>query len=380
MTRASVALIFAFAAAACGSKTSGNSICDVDPPPVGCGGTCDPGAAVSGCDPGFHCSEDGTCDAVCTPGGAECDPQICSQDGKCVDPGPGPGPNDACPAVTLTAEAVTPSIGLVLDASGSMFSNTDGDPMGRNRYQRMREALVGTSGVVTTLESKAYFGSLLYTCPLNGFTSQPRKLNNAAAIRASIDAKTSGGNTPTAEAINAMTASFQATPPPADSPPVIVLATDGVPNLCGGPADDLKTVESENAAGNAYAAGIPVYVLAMNVDSDHFQRLANRGQGVVPPQPNAKYYPATDAASLKAAFDAIIGGVISCDLKLTSKVDPFYESQGTVTVNGMALQYGTEWTVENGDTIRILGNACTRLKNTVNAEVKATFPCGGVVL
>lgn len=377
MTRASVALIFAFAAAACGSNKNGNSICDTDPPPVGCGGTCDPGAAVSGCDPGFHCRPDGTCDAVCTPGGAECDPQICTQDGKCEDPGPGGGPNDACPAVTLTAEAVTPSISLLLDQSGSMY---DQNP---TRYSQMRDALVGTTGVVTQLASKAYFGAMLYTCDQGALSNpaQDRALNNANAVRQLIDSKltTRGGNTPTPEAIDKMVETFALKPPPADSPPVIVLATDGLPNTCPNNQTDTRP-QSVQAARAAFAAGIPVYVLAMNIDSAHFQELANAGQGHQAGQPNVKYYPVNDAQQMKAAFDAIIGGVISCDLKLTSKVDPFYESQGIVTVNGMQLQYGTEWTVENGDTIKILGDACTRLKNTANAQVQATFPCGGVVL
>src|SRR5262249_22717520 len=144
----------------------------------------------------------------------------------------------------------------------------------------MRDALVGTTGVVTGLETKAYFGGTLYTCDtatsLPALTRTPRALNNASALRTSIDSKTSGDNTPTPEAINDMVAQFAAAPPPAGSPPVIVLATDGLPNSCTSGAG--TETQSVNAVKAAFAAGIPVYVLAINTANQHFQDLANAGQ------------------------------------------------------------------------------------------------------
>ena len=160
---------------------------------------------------------------------------------------------------------------------------------------------------MTELETKAYFGSELYTC--NGtnlaLTTVPRALNNAAAIRASIDSKAPDANTPTAAAIDAMVAAYAAAPPPAGSPPIIVLATDGAPNSC----DQNKTqaqynADSEAAAKAAFQAGIPLYVLAINAgNATHFQNLANNGQGWQAGQPNVPYYPVTSAAQLKQAFE-----------------------------------------------------------------------------
>jgi hypothetical protein len=249
----------------------------------------------------------------------------------------------------------------------------------------MREALVGTTGVVTQLESKAYFGSLLYTCggalgdgPLDT-TATPRALNNAAALRASIDSKTGGGGTPTHAAINQMVASFAAMPPPTGSPPVIVLATDGIPNTCSNTGAGGEPA-SVAAAAASYAAGIPVYVLAINQNSQHFQDVANAGAGVTAGQPDATYYPVQNAAQLKQAFDTIINGVISCDLSLTSNIDATQAMNGTVMVNGIPLMYGTDWILVNGNTIRLLGQACTNLKTTPNPTVSASFPCGAVIL
>lgn len=374
-----VAFVSILTLVACGAKTGFGSLCDQTPAPAACTQSCDPapGAATT-CPGGFHCSPDGTCDAQCTLGGSECGTGFtCTDDGRCVPDGNGSGggPDANCPAINFTPMPVTPSIGLVLDQSGSMFPPTS------TRYAQMREALVGTTGVVTELESKAYFGAVLYTCDNNDnldTTATPRALNNAAALRASIDSKTSGGNTPTHAGMNEMVASFAAMPPPAGSPPIIVLATDGLPNTCSntGAGGEAASVA---AAAAAYAAGIPVYVLAINQNSQHFQDVANAGQGWIPGQPNVTYYPVTNAQQLKQAFDTIINGVISCDLSLTSTIDDSQAMNGTVTVNGVPLMFGTDWILVNGNTIRLLGAACDNLKTTTNPMVAASFPCGAVI-
>jgi hypothetical protein len=347
---------------------------------------CDPlPGAENVCPAGFYCSANGTCDAQCTVGGSECgDGYVCTEDGRCVgeEQPPVTTPDANCPSVVFEPMPVTPSITLVLDQSGSMFNSTIAP--NTSRYQAMVDALVGNTGVVTLLESKAYFGSKLYTCSANNATlaieTVPRALNNANAIRASIGPKMNGNNTPTHAAIRDAIADFQQSPPPAGSPPVIVLATDGLPNSCNsGAGSGGGTTASVNAARDAYAAGIPVYVLAINQNSSHFQDLANAGQGWQPGQPNVTYYPVQNAQELKQAFDTIIAGVISCDLSLTATIDENQAMNGTVTINGVQLTYGTDWTLVNGSTIRIEGDACTTLKTTPNAQVSATFPCGSII-
>jgi hypothetical protein len=279
----------------------------------------------------------------------------------------------------------TPSIGLVLDQSGSM----EGTDVAPTRYQAMVTALTGPSGVVTALQAKAYFGHNQYTCSNNtnqstlSLKTTPRALNNAGAIATQLATATFGNNgnsfnTPTHAAINAMVADFAANPPPAGSPPVIVLATDGVPNSCGtGPGANGGEPQTVAAAAAAYAAGIPVYVLAIATGNNpHFQNVANAGQGSAT---NVTYYPVNNAAALQAAFQTIINGVISCDLSLTSTIDATSAMNGTVTVNGMVLQYGVDWTLVGGNVIRVQGAACNSLKNTPNPAVSAVFPCGSVI-
>jgi len=365
------------ASTGCGPKEFG-SICATAPAPAECQTSCDPlPGAVNSCPSGYHCAPDGLCDAQCTQAGGQCgDGYVCSADGRCEDDGVGVPPprGAACPAVRCPPRPPPPSLALILDGRGSM-NGTDINP---TRYQAMTTALTGAGGVVTSLETKAYFGSHVYYCGNNGPTllSVPRALNNAAAINSSITGFTPGGNTPTPTAINDVVATFTANPPPAGSPPAIVLATDGEPNQCAGGS---TLTESVQAARAAYAAGIPVYVLAINQNSQHFQDMANAGQGD-PAGVTVPYYPVNSAAQLAQAFQTIINGVISCDLALTSSIDAQAAMQGTVTINGVPLTYGTDWTLVGGNTIHLEAGACATLKSTANPQVSATFPCGAVIL
>jgi hypothetical protein len=52
---------------------------------------------------------------------------------------------------------------------------------------------------------------------------------------------------------------------------------------------------------------------------------------------------------------------------------------GTVTLNGTPLAYGAGWTMVNGNTIRLLGQACSALQASPNPSVSASFPCKTVI-
>jgi hypothetical protein len=245
----------------------------------------------------------------------------------------------------------------------------------------MHDALVGANGVVGQLQAKAHFGASLFTsdspCP-RLYNTSARQLNNFTQVKQLIESQSPNGNTPTPGAIDQTVQLFQANPAPAGSPPIIVLATDGLPNSCAG-ADSQP--ESIQAAANAYSAGIRTFILGIAGVNDSFlQSMANAGQGVQPNQPNAKYYTANSPAELQMAFQQIIGGVVSCELTINGTVDPEQAKGGTVMLNGMQLTYGTDWEVVNGTTIRLLGQACDTLKGSTNPQVQATFPCGSVIL
>lgn len=370
---------------ACGSHRNGTSVCDQTPALPECATVCDPNAPNT-CPAGFHCAPDGTCDADCTPTGGECgDGFTCTPDGRC-EPTGGGGPDANCPAIHFTPMKTTPSIELVIDRSGSM-DQTDIAP---TRFKAITNGLFGTNGAVTTTQGSVYFGEALFAgdqapcLSLAGFTA-PRALNNAAALKAlTTNNPPNGGSTPTAPAINKVVADFAANPPPMGSPPVILLATDGEPNSCTGSGG---TGPSITAAKNAYTAGIRLFILGLaGLNTQFLQDMANAGTGQPTGQaPNcagcSKFYTANDPASLSTALNQIINGVLSCDLMLTGQVDPATACDGTVTLDGMPLQCGTDWMVDpNGTIIHLLGQACTDFKNSANPVVDAAFPCGTVIL
>jgi von Willebrand factor type A domain len=385
----SICLFLLLFAAACGSNGSSSGPCDVVPPDPSCNLTCDPQpGAPSSCPDGFYCNPDGKCYAQCTQTGNQCgDGYTCTYDGHCLPGdsggGSGSGSND-CPRVAFTAKAVTPSILLVIDRSGSMNENFGNPPA--QKWASVKSALVdNTNGVVSQLETKAYFGTMIYDtanqmCPR--LTTVGRALNNVAALRTALETPPDGNaSTPTAKSIVAATASFAAIPPPTGSPPIIVVATDGAPKNC---SDEANTPEQNvvAAAAAAYAAGIKVIPLSVATDGPtktHLQKVANAGAGVQAGQPNARLYEGNNPAELKAAFDAIIGGAVSCDLTVNASVTQEQAAAAIIRLNGRALTFGTEWVLVGDRTIRILGAACTMLKSTVNPAVDGTFPCGVVL-
>jgi hypothetical protein len=388
-----VAVAFVALLAACGGNKTNNNVCDQQPPPAACGMMCDPSPiAGNTCPAGFHCGANGSCTAECAPGGPTCPSgQVCSSDGHCVN-GNG-GPDASCPAVHFTAMPSTPYVELLLDRSGSM-TGTDISP---TRYGALHTALTGSMGAVTATQGQVYFGAALFSgnetpCPPNanfdGY-SVPRALNNASAIDTLITgAGTPAGSTPTADWVTACKNDFATNPPPAGGAPIILLATDGDPNACGQGNDNGAAVAAVKAA---YMAGIRTFVVGLQpsggtaLNPQFLQDVANAGVGQPTNQnPNcagcAKFYTASDPTSLATGLTAIINGVLSCDLTLSGTVDPASANQGTVTLNGATLTYGTDWTVDpNGMTIHLIGQACQTLQSSPNPTVDATFPCGAVI-
>jgi hypothetical protein len=387
--------------ASCGAKASLGP-CDQDPPAPECMQQCDPApGAPNTCPAGYHCAPDGFCNAQCTVGGDECGSgRTCTADGHCVeqDGDANLGPDADCPDVNFTATPTTPTVELILDQSGSMteaYGSTD-------RWNALRNALIDpTTGVVANLESQVVFGATLYSgtsaddgtglqvgippCP--GLTSRPRALNNFAAIQSLLQASSPIEDTPTAPTIDAVIADFIASPPMPGSPPIIVLATDGLPDTCenadprNAAEQDAANATSVAAAQRAWTAGIELFYLSVgdDVTDTHAQQMANAGAGQDPITGTATFYRANDPAQLQAAFDAIIGGVLSCRLDLDGDVDPTQGGSGTVTLNGNPLTYGSDWTLVDSNTIELLGAACDTLLSSPNPTVTAVFPCGAII-
>jgi hypothetical protein len=93
-------------------------------------------------------------------------------------------------------------------------------------------------------------------------------------------------------------------------------------------------------------------------------------------QPNATVYAERDPASLVTGLFALGGGVTSCDFKLSATPATGDMSTVDVTLDGMPLINGTDWTLDaDGITLHVLGSACTSLRSANPPVLDATFAC-----
>lgn len=297
-----------------------------------------------------------------------------SNDGGANDGGTTDG--GTCAPVDFAPTEAVPTIAVLVDGSGSMGTTAGGV----TRYQAVEDALVGASGAIPPLQHKAYFGASVFTssvqtCP-QLYTFAPA-LDASLAISNLLASYSPSGSSPTAPSIAKVLANLASTPPSAGSPPMIVLVTDGLPNDCGSTTGNAGPAITE--AGNAYAAGIRLYIVGIaSVDTTYLQDMANAGTGVTATQPNATYYTGSDSASLETALATIFGNAI-CRLKISGgTIDTSQAATGTLTLDGNALAYGTDWSLVDGSTIALLGAACSTFEADASPTVAATFPCSAV--
>lgn len=377
---------------ACGGASAGSGLgpCDEDPPAAECGKEC---AVDLDCTGGFYCGDDGTCTADCAQDDSGCeDGYECTGRGQCEVA----DDDDGCPDVSVNLAPVVPKVILLIDRSGSMLSSFGTFD---TRWEAVSYALADPNdGVLGPLEDKVEFGASLYTsddgnlggtCPmletLAPATGQADEIGSLVADNPPYDSEL---DTPTAEAVTSTAMTF----PASENPRVIILATDGNPDSCVDPDDhgDGTRLASENAVKAAFDdRSIYTYVLSVGegtVASDHLQNLANVGQGLAVDgsDGNADYYEANSPAALITAFDDIIRGIRSCEIEVDGTVDVSKADQGTVVLNGNVLEYGSDWTMLDENTIVLLGEeaggACYEFLNTDNVSLSAEFPCGGVVV
>jgi hypothetical protein len=288
-----------------------------------------------------------------------------------------------CVDVQVQVEPITPTLVLLVDQSGSMTEDFSGEP----RWDAIYETLMDPGdGVVANLQSTVRFGLTLYSsvdgfeggeCPI--LTSVDPALDNLDGIDAVFGDAEPLDETPTGESLSATAqalAAFQA-----DGPKGIVLATDGEPDTCDVPNPQEGQQVSLDAAAEAWGLGITTFVISVGdeVGADHLQQMANVGLGRDPDDPNAApYYQALDAQQLVDAFEEIIGSFVSCDLLVDGIVDLEQACDGSVFLDGMQLECGTDYELPDASTLRLLGEACATLQDGGQHNVDASWPCGAV--
>ena len=369
---------------ACGSAGLSDGVCAGDDPAEGCGEGC---ATDTDCAPGLYCGADLVCTADCTAGGGECaDGQSCDAHGRCVADGSDvdAGADADCPSAEVALAPLLPAVYFLIDRSGSMtedFDDTD-------RWSGVAAALSGPTGVVPALQDRVIFGAALYdgtedTCPaLVPVTAALDNFQPIADLMADHDPR---GDTPTGESILALMAAIGASPPPADSPKIIIVATDGEPDTCAVPNPQTGQPEAVAAAQDAFDAGFLLYMLSVgsgpgSPSEEHLQDMANAGVGLpVDGATSAPFFVANDTDTLISQLTTLINGARTCEIAVDGNVDLGRAGEGTVVLNGVTLGYGTEWTMQDEGTILLLGDACDLFLATPDVELTASFPCGVVV-
>ncbi len=290
-----------------------------------------------------------------------------------------------CGETEVTFDIVTPTVDLLIDQSGSMNFNFDGE----DRWVVVGEVLFDpANGVVKQLESDVRFGMTLYTsddgfeggpCPIT--TSVPPAMDNYDEIAAVFNANEPDGDTPTGASVRVSAEQLIADAEAQRR--VIVLATDGEPDTCEDSGDeDMGRVQAVAAVKEAFANGVTLYMISVGADigDEHMQDMANAGQGVQPGEPDAAYYQANDTQQLIDAFEEIIDGVRDCVLSLNSAVVENLVHTCVVLIDGNEVPFNDPngWQLNTPTEIELLGQACEAIQEG-QVTVDISCDCEAVV-
>lgn len=384
-----------FVACSCSTAVEHTPVCAGDH--ALCGTTC---SSSNPCPVGTFCGPTNVCEQQCSgsigcPNGEGC----VETTGECVardggGAGGEGGVGGSCPDTTVVASKIKPVVILVIDQSGSMTADFDGNT---SRWDALRSFLLQQpTGLIADLQAQVQFGLAMYSarasantgpadgeCPL--VTSVPPALDNYAAIAGVYNAADPVDETPTGDAIDQIIADLDLqNRPDADTEPVVlILATDGEPDTCEQANPQQGQAESIAAVERAFTAGVRTFIISVGnqVSAQHQQDVANAGLGRSGNGDDAEFWVAGDDQSLRAALTDIVGAQLGCEIALNGSV-PGDGCGGRVLLNGEPLTCGGSdgWTLLDPRHLRLQGAACDALKSDADVLLTVTFPCDVQVL
>lgn len=295
-----------------------------------------------------------------------------------------------CGEVSVEVEpGETPTLVLLVDRSSSMadaFERTD-------RWTAIYETLMGDDGVVRRLAPQVRFGLTTYSsrngdrggeCPM--LDAVAPALDNFEAMNELLEEAELIEDTPTGDSLDAVAETLAALD--VDGPKGVILATDGFPDSCETPDPEypdqagLPAMElSLEAAERTFDLGVQTFIISVGptISDEHLQEMANVGVGKPREASNpAPYYKALNPAELIDAFDDIVGSFVDCRFTIDGEVDVTQACDGTVALDGNALQCEEDWRVVDSTTLELVGSACETLQAGGEHAISASWPCGVV--
>lgn len=313
----------------------------------------------------------------------------------------------SCANGRITAARVSPKIILVLDGSCSMTtdypangaeSSTECSRNMRGRWAAIRNALIGSNGLVPKLEKVVSFGLVVYgtqpNCPIPGQPVRPA-LNNLMRIQNGLPEIQPGMYTPTGPALDWVYDNLIEVQGPDDpgAAQVVILATDGEPNSCGGGGSgsgrggnnqggmqaQTNYQPSIDAVNKGTMKGAATYVISL-ADStgpfhDHLQELANLGNPAAAGK--AVLYEPASPDQLAQNLETLAGAAVGCDIELNGAIFLDQACDGTVSLDGKPLKCNDPngWKPIDERNIRLEGSACDAVMQKNDSIVEASFTC-----
>lgn len=366
--------------------------------PAGPGGAC---TVAEECQAPLVCGPAGTCvtEVPCT-NNQGCGPGAICQSGSCVQNTPGGSCTEsddcvfgeACIAGTCVegcggeqygAETVPPNLLIVFDRSSSMNERAGND----TKWNIARNA---TYNLLNTYSGQIRFGLNMFPgldlecdqgqrCGPGAINVELMPTSEGAIADTLMRAGTCNLGTPIAEALTPLTSYAPLEDPSRGN--YILLLTDGMAN-CEDPVPVVTELRNQNPEIKVFVVGF-----GRGVDPQQLRDMARAGGTARMGTP--EYYQADDAASLRSAFAAIAGAVLSCEYRLSSvPPDPnqlYVYFDGVAVGRDQARRNG--WDHEPGtNQLTFYGAACNQLQSGGVGQLQIVYGCplapipdGGVV-
>ncbi len=303
--------------------------------------------------------------------------------------GGGPDQN-TCLDLDINLQHAIPTVALLIDQSSSMLEGFGG---GMNRWEAAYASLMDpNNGLTMDIQGAFRIGLSLYSsndggpdCPL--LADVRPELNNYEPMNRVFSRAEPIEDTPTGESILGTLRQFDVHPDQGRK--ILLLATDGEPDTCAQPDPQRGQPESVAAAQAAYAQGVETIILSVGnqVGAPHLEDMANAGVGMlVGGAQQAPYYTADNPEQLKVEMQAIIDSARSCIFRVEGGIiDPGIVDQSSVTVDGVAIQYGDPngWRYHQNratcqgakQCLELQGDACTKIQDGQPHNIHGDFLC-----